>query len=522
MMLAVVFATAVVATGAETGTPSAIAAPVPPSADVDVSSFGPSDCVTVSRSVAKGSCILDTGRCEGQDISTVEFAFICEGDDGEVIRHSFGVGGFDVGEVFDTEARCGRCQAPRPIDERLASAPPATQRSQTREVTAVVASSPLTSVSHNAIPAGSAGATLPTPSDVVLPALGRRLRRTHKSSSPVESRKEGENEEVRYGPKKCVSTRRSKEHRCIIQTRCKAADIKDFEFGLICEEKAGTFVRHLFGKNSFDPEETFDTLIVCERCLGLEETPESLPLATQVKTLSKQVAELRSDLMGLNEDVSKLTKVVEGRENDTKDEDSNDTKDEDPSDTKDEDPDPSNETSTSKDDSVAGEATQFVLAPVRHQHPRNAHAVAMWAKQLLREQAEEELALEDAEADEGEPSDESFEMISRAAARLRRRLRRARYKRLLRLYGHRGRMSQRWRRHVVPALAKGTTSDVSDSQQARMLMLARRGRRAAYRHLKRGRSLLHQQRHRLQGHLDESEQNPATVVDGVPISTDED
>eukprot|EP00927_Polykrikos_kofoidii_P085224 TRINITY_DN91_c0_g2_i1.p1 TRINITY_DN91_c0_g2~~TRINITY_DN91_c0_g2_i1.p1 ORF type:complete len:515 (+),score=97.95 TRINITY_DN91_c0_g2_i1:80-1624(+) len=511
MMVAAVFATAVVATGANTPTLSAVAAPVSPR-DVDISSFGPSDCVTVSRSAAKGSCILDTGRCEGQDISTVEFAFNCEGDDGEVIRHSFGVGGFDVGEVFDTEARCGKCQAPKPIEERLASAPPATQRSQTRDVTAVVASSPMTSALDNAIRGGSE-VTLPTVSDVALPALGRRLRRTHKTSSPKESKKEGEDEEVRYGPKKCVSTRRSKEHRCIIQTQCKGANIKDFEFGLICEEKAGTFVRHLFGKNSFDPEETFDTLIVCERCLGLEETPESVPLVAQVKKLSEQVAELRSDLTGLNEDVRKLTKVVESRENDVESREN---------DTKDEDPDPSNETNTSKDDSVAGEATQFVLAPVRHHHPRNALAVSMWARRLLREQeAEKELALEAAEAEEeGEPSDESFRIL-RGAARLRRRLRRARHQRLLRLHGHRGRMAHGWRRHSVPALTKDTLSDISDSPQARMPVLAGRSRRAAFRRLKKPRSLLHQQRQRLQEHLDESEQDPASVVD-VAITEDED
>merc|ERR1719199_1574197 len=72
-------------------------------------SFGPHNCVRVSRSAA-GSCVITTD-CEGVDISQTEFAFDCHGQSmsGDVVRHSFGVGGFEASEEFDTEVKCGRC-----------------------------------------------------------------------------------------------------------------------------------------------------------------------------------------------------------------------------------------------------------------------------------------------------------------------------------------------------------------------------------------------------------------------------
>merc|ERR1719399_570973 len=70
-------------------------------------------------------------------------------------------------------------------------------------------------------------------------------------------------EVVKYGPSKCVSTYKSPQGHCMMQTACSQANITDYEFGLICVDKAGAPTRHLFGRNSFDPDETFDTLIMC-------------------------------------------------------------------------------------------------------------------------------------------------------------------------------------------------------------------------------------------------------------------
>merc|ERR1711939_1142011 len=82
---------------------------------------------------------------------------------------------------------------------------------------------------------------------------------------------------VKYGPKDCVSTYRNKRGECIVKTDCADVDekkFKEYELGLLCVDKEGVPTRHVFGKGSFDPEEKFDTLISCHKCMGLDEIPE--------------------------------------------------------------------------------------------------------------------------------------------------------------------------------------------------------------------------------------------------------
>merc|ERR1719487_2730659 len=72
--------------------------------------YGPQNCVSIART-AKGSCALKT-ECKGVDTSNFEFAFSCQSRDGSFTRHSFGLGGFDDEEEYDTEVKCLSCQAP--------------------------------------------------------------------------------------------------------------------------------------------------------------------------------------------------------------------------------------------------------------------------------------------------------------------------------------------------------------------------------------------------------------------------
>jgi len=71
-------------------------------------------------------------------------------------------------------------------------------------------------------------------------------------------------------------------------------------------------VRHLFGKESFDPEETFDTLISCDKCLGLEETPSDGALSGRVFALSNEVKNLKVALANLTDDIRELNATVSG------------------------------------------------------------------------------------------------------------------------------------------------------------------------------------------------------------------
>merc|ERR1719201_3146253 len=115
---------------------------------------------------------------------------------------------------------------------------------------------------------------------------------------------------VRYGPNDCVSTYKSKEGRCIMQTDCKKADIANYEFGLVCVDKTGSPVRHLFGKDSFDAEETFDTLIKCDQCLGLEDVPDTVALAGEVATMGKDSGQLKAVMRNISINVQMLNEEV--------------------------------------------------------------------------------------------------------------------------------------------------------------------------------------------------------------------
>lgn len=52
----------------------------------------------------------------------------------------------------------------------------------------------------------------------------------------------------------------------MIKTECAEKDIDNYNFKFICVDESGEHVRHVFGKGSFDPEETFDTLVTCTSC----------------------------------------------------------------------------------------------------------------------------------------------------------------------------------------------------------------------------------------------------------------
>merc|ERR1712196_710244 len=133
--------------------------------------------------------------------------------------------------------------------------------------------------------------------------------------------KKEEAKKVRYGPKDCVSTwRDDKTGHCQVKTNCTGVDTTEYMFGLICENDDGK-VRHLFGKDSFDAEEEFDSLIVCKTCLALDNVThateleaENMELATEVKALTTEVGAMKETYKKLDEDVSKLNGAVAEKE----------------------------------------------------------------------------------------------------------------------------------------------------------------------------------------------------------------
>merc|ERR1719159_1048457 len=142
----------------------------------------------------------------------------------------------------------------------------------------------------------------------------------HFLSSGEDAKKE-EKKVVKYGPGDCVSTwRDEKTGHCIVKTDCTGKDTTEYMFGLICEDDNGK-TRHLFGRDSFDAQETFDTLIPCKTCLKLDNVTkateleaENAELAQEVNALATEVGAVKQTYQGLEKDVTKLNAAVSTKE----------------------------------------------------------------------------------------------------------------------------------------------------------------------------------------------------------------
>lgn len=339
--------------------------------------FGPKKCVTISRS-SQGSCVLTT-NCEGADTSKTEFAFDCIGK--HVVRHSFGVGGFDADEEFDTDVKCDRCDLPSPADglkakavavkaaqkllaQPLKAAPfgskfvhailkgsnlvtpfgaAAPEVTQVKPVNLKIKAAKATTILKKTKSTKAFGAKAPTVSKAILKktkpfkAFGSKTKTVYeakpvqlnanakvvsnvKATSATAAKAKAKFwpltptkapvEVVKYGPDGCVSVHRGKAGHCIMETDCEKKDLSDYEFGLVCVDKVGSPVKHMFGKGSFDSKESFDTLITCEECLGLEEIPDSITLAGEVAIMGKDIANLKAVMQNISTNVQMLNQEV--------------------------------------------------------------------------------------------------------------------------------------------------------------------------------------------------------------------
>merc|ERR1719313_2862423 len=226
--------------------------------------FGPNSCVSVSRS-NKGSCVIAT-NCADNNISALEFAFVCYNPGTSVPHalHSFGIGGFEASEVFDSGVRCQRCST---VQNAFAGFDQTSMN--------LARSLPL---GHTA-PSGDLG--------------------TLREMKPQEA--------AFYGPKACISTFLSPAGTCIVQTRCQNADLSIYDVGITCLDKSGDYTRYLFGKGNFEKEETFDTRIECEVCLGVgAETGEQQIHGVLPKQLVEDVNTLKDEVLALKLEVRAL------------------------------------------------------------------------------------------------------------------------------------------------------------------------------------------------------------------------
>lgn len=86
-------------------------------ANIKAKTWGPKHCVSVSRKSDTGTCVLQTD-CGNMNLDDVEFAFTCQRP-GILQKHSFGKGGFDSQETFDTSVECDVCGLPSEVGQSL-------------------------------------------------------------------------------------------------------------------------------------------------------------------------------------------------------------------------------------------------------------------------------------------------------------------------------------------------------------------------------------------------------------------
>jgi len=212
--------------------------------------MGPEDCVSLFKN-KQAHCEFRT-QCDGVDTATFEFDFICVSADNSKKKHTFGEGGFDSDEDYDTGVACHSCLAP---DDESASAPP----TESQEVQRTLVNFAKSKKTTGGIPPKGAAF---------------------------------------FGPDGCIATYRSDVGTCIVQTRCTAGGIADYSFGVNCAVKDDV-TRHIFGPNSFDPEETFDTQIKCDHCLAIddEDAPvDRSSLGAAVDTLKGEMSSLKAEV----------------------------------------------------------------------------------------------------------------------------------------------------------------------------------------------------------------------------------
>jgi len=236
-----------------------------------------------------------TTDCVGIDTSKFEFSFDCETAPGQRLRHSFGVGGFDDQEDFDTSIKCSRCIEPVSLQAH-------------QEVVKPTPVNTLGSASPGTDSRGNVQEATPTNSVHFL-SEGKDAKKVEKKEDA---------KVAKYGPDDCVSTwRDAKTGVCFVKTDCKGKDTTQYLFGLVCEDADGSKVRHSFGKDSFDAEETFDTLIPCHTCLAMDKVTEATELqaenaelATEINALAGEIGTLKDDFKDVEKDVSKLNEAV--------------------------------------------------------------------------------------------------------------------------------------------------------------------------------------------------------------------
>lgn len=236
----------------------------------------------------ESSCPSDGGSDD------VHIAFVCETTDPHTGRHksrlhAFGRSTLASGESYNSRVVCDACFAPDGGNLKELSIAWGSPKTQ------------LPSDGYNsALPAAEPARSL----------LLHRLTTTAATKSSVSF----------AGPGNCVAAYKSVTDTCVLETRCRSyeQDLNDFDYGLTCVDEDGETARHLYGRNSFEPEERFDTRLSCSLCLALDTRTHGESTSshsTTGKSVEEAIADLKKLIGGAMDQMSKLETEVSSLKN---------------------------------------------------------------------------------------------------------------------------------------------------------------------------------------------------------------
>jgi hypothetical protein len=233
------------------------------------------------------------------NLDDVEFAFTCQ-KPGLLQKHSFGKGGFDAEESFDTSVECDVCGLPSEVSKSLKESEKKFMSKADKSVAKKKEDMQEDSVEDGTTYVDEETSSTETKKEKPVESKAVSLHRQEPATETYNK--------VSFGPSNCIETwlvpdkEQSTDGEggyCYVSTQCENVQtevFKKYPIGVIASNKDGVPVRHLFGKNSFNAAEEFNTLIRATGCYGLDETAEAVTMENEIKALSKVIYGVKQEV----------------------------------------------------------------------------------------------------------------------------------------------------------------------------------------------------------------------------------
>jgi len=279
-----------------------------------VFSYGPAGCVHVGRS-SSGTCVFRTECEKDVDLKEVEVAFVCASK-GEEVEHVFEKGSLTSSKLFDTQVKCAKCLPSQ--SQHVLMKDDADEEEEDKEESKAEAKEESKEESKDEAKEESKDEAKEESKEEAKEEESKEEAKEEEAEESAEVKAAKEMVPVApatasfYGPASCIATFPGPAGSCIMQTACKDVEgLSGYQYGLTCVDDKGESVRHMFGADSFDPVETFDTRIECSLCLGLGSAVPAGDVTETVAALKEEVAELKKDMSEVKAKLAPAEKAEE-------------------------------------------------------------------------------------------------------------------------------------------------------------------------------------------------------------------